>query len=70
MKRHLLKLVVAFSVIAALIVPTAAEAKSYNPHHAPTYKVKGYTKKNGTYVRPYYRTKANYTKSDNLYLYP
>lgn len=62
------KFLIAFMIIAALIIPTAAEAKTYNPHHGPTYKVKGYTKKNGTHVNTYKRTKANHTTRDNLYL--
>jgi hypothetical protein len=28
-------------------------------------KVKGYTKKNGTYVAPHYKSKSNSTKMDN-----
>jgi hypothetical protein len=32
---------------------------------APPEKVSGYTKSNGTYVQPYYRTQSNSTKSDN-----
>jgi hypothetical protein len=62
------KIAIISSIIAALIIPTAAEAKSYNPHHGPTHTIKGYTKKNGTYVSPYQRTKAKHTKSDNLYI--
>lgn len=27
--------------------------------------VRGYYRKNGTYVQPHYRTRPNYTKSDN-----
>jgi hypothetical protein len=62
------KFIIAFMVIVALIIPTAAEARSYNSHHGPTYKVNGYTKKNGTHVAPYQRTKPNHTKLDNLYI--
>lgn len=32
---------------------------------ASTVKVKGYTKKNGTYVQPSYKTSPNKTKLDN-----
>lgn len=32
---------------------------------AGTVKVKGYTKKNGTYIAPSYRTSPNKNKSDN-----
>lgn len=44
-----------------------AEAKSYNSHHGPTYRVKICTKKNGTHVNSSKRTYSNHTKSDNLY---
>jgi hypothetical protein len=62
------KLAIILSVVMALIIPSAAEAssKKTNPHHGSTYKVKGYTKKNGTKVAPYKRTKPNSTKKDNL----
>lgn len=32
---------------------------------ASSVKVKGYTKKDGTYVQSYYKTKGNSSKSDN-----
>jgi hypothetical protein len=66
--KRLIKLFIAFSVLSAILIPATAEAKTYNPHHGPTYKVKSYTTKKGTHVQPYKRTKANHTKSDNLYL--
>ncbi|TBL80211.1 hypothetical protein [Paenibacillus thalictri] len=56
------------AIVSSLLVPTAAEAKRYNPNHGPTHKVSGYTKKNGTQVKSYDRTKANHTKRDNLYI--
>ncbi|MSQ29083.1 MAG: hypothetical protein EXR68_01120 [Dehalococcoidia bacterium] len=31
----------------------------------PSTKVGGYTRSNGTYVQPYYRTPSNYTQRDN-----
>jgi hypothetical protein len=62
------KIAIISTIIGALIVPTAASAKSYNSHHGPLHKVSGYTKKSGKHVAPYKRTKANHTKSDNLYL--
>lgn len=33
---------------------------------AKSFKVKGYTKKNGTYVQPYYKSSPNRTKIDNF----
>lgn len=35
---------------------------------AATY-VRGYTRSNGTYVQPYYRSTSNYTKADNYSSY-
>ena len=40
-----------------LVVATPAEAAS---------KVKGYTKKNGTYVAPHYKSSPNKSKLDNF----
>lgn len=58
MKKFVL-IVTAFVLIFtfALTVVTPVEAYSY--------RVKGYTRSNGTYVQPYYRTSPNYTKWDN-----
>jgi hypothetical protein len=65
-----MKKLIAIALASALVFSFAggASAKSYNPHHGPTHTVKGYTKKNGTHVAPYKRTRANHTKSDNLYI--
>jgi hypothetical protein len=75
------KLAIILSVVMALIIPTAAEAKSKssshisshkvstkktNPNHGTTHSVKGYTKKNGTKVAPHQKTYPNKTKKDNL----
>lgn len=62
------QLAIILSIVMALIIPTAAEArtKKVNPYHGTTYTVHGYTKKNGTYVAPYQRTRSNHTKKDNL----
>jgi hypothetical protein len=43
-------------LIASLLIGLIASAQTY---------VKGYTKKNGTYVAPHYRSSPNSTKSDN-----
>lgn len=40
------------------------EARNYRTSSSDVY-VKGYYRKNGTYVAPYYRTKVNKTKLDN-----
>lgn len=47
---------IALAVIAALLLPTGASAQ---------VRVKGYTKSDGTYVAPHYRSKPNSTKLDN-----
>jgi hypothetical protein len=62
------KLAIIVSVIMALIIPTAVEARSkrVNPNHGPTHRAKGYTKKNGTHVAPHQKTSPNHTKKDNL----
>ncbi|WP_240420277.1 hypothetical protein [Paenibacillus periandrae] len=62
------KILILSAIIAALVVPTSVSAKKYNPNHGPTHTVSGYTKKDGTKVQSYQRTKANNTKSDNLYI--
>lgn len=38
---------------------------SYSSRSAGAVKVKGYYRKNGTYVAPHYRSKPNSTKADN-----
>lgn len=62
----LVTLVMAFSII--MVFSGLAEARTYNPKHGPTYTVKGYYKKNGTYVHSYQRTYPNQTVWDNLYI--
>lgn len=53
-------LLASFLVLAlAILMPIAAEAKSGSTH------VKGYTRKNGTYVVPHERSAPNKTKADN-----
>lgn len=44
-------------LIAALLLPTMAHAKSV--------RTRGYTKRNGTYVAPSHKTSPNKTKADN-----
>ena len=57
MKKLLLGLVVAIG----LMMPTIEAATAYS-HDV---YVSGYTKKNGTYVKPHRRSKPNYTRNDN-----
>lgn len=58
------------AVPAAFSIPSdpsgiqTAEARSYRTSSSDVY-VRGYYRKNGTYVAPYYRTRANKTKLDN-----
>lgn len=47
---------IALAVIASLLLPTSLSAQVY---------VKGYTKKDGTYVAPHYRSTPNSSKLDN-----
>jgi hypothetical protein len=59
------KLLLAIGLIAILVsFPLTTEARSYRTSPSDVY-VKGYYKKNGTYVAPYYRTAPNSTKLDN-----
>lgn len=75
MKKYLAGLLLATFVFSGLIsVPlvNTAEAKtqltkSQSSHKIAVSKVKvrGYTKKNGTYVKPHYRTAPDKKKSNN-----
>lgn len=55
MKKLLISLLLGIFVFS-ILTPTSVEAAS---------KVKGYTKKNGTYVQPHYRSSPNRSKLDN-----
>lgn len=46
--------------IAALLLTV-----SFTDHAFAYRKTRGYTKKNGTYVQPYYSSSPNSSKSDN-----
>jgi hypothetical protein len=61
------RLALVFALILALAVPcTFAKGKSSAPKAKPSVvHVKGYTKKDGTYVAPHDRTAPNSTKNDN-----
>lgn len=47
---------IAIALIAALLLPTGVSAQ---------VRVKGYVKKDGTYVAPHYRSRPNSTTLDN-----
>jgi hypothetical protein len=49
------------AILASLLIVVSVMAQS-NPHSTA---VKGYTKKNGTYVEPSHRTAPNHTQRDN-----
>lgn len=51
--------------IIALIVISIFTLNIVSSAYAGTVKVKGYTKKNGTYVSPSHRTAPNKNKLDN-----
>lgn len=55
MKKLLISLLLGIFALA-ILAPTGVEAAS---------RVKGYTKKNGTYVQPHYRSSPNRSKLDN-----
>lgn len=68
--------VVTSSLVVFTVTPKQADARTYrstrsyrSSYSRPSYTriihVRGYTKKNGTYVKPYYRTKSNKTRLDN-----
>lgn len=50
--------------IAPLLAAAAAEAKG-SRSGGGSHSVRGYTKKNGTYVKPHRQTNPNTTKRDN-----
>lgn len=56
MKKLLISLLLGIFVFS-ILTPTSVEAAS---------RVKGYTKKNGTYVAPHYKTPPNKSKFDNF----
>ena len=56
--RKLTTALVAMTVIAAAIV-------SLTPHAVYASYVRGYTRSNGTYVQPYYRSNPNALRYDN-----
>lgn len=57
----MLRIVVLLAAIGALTFPLGTYAKSGSSSHS----VKGYTKKDGTYVAPHKQTNPNGTKQDN-----
>lgn len=55
--RKLLLILIAGVFVFSIFTPTTAEAAS---------RVRGYIKKNGTYVAPHYKTPPNKSKFDNF----
>lgn len=51
-----MKYLLSLLLLVTLITPTFADAAT---------RVSGYYKKNGTYVKPYYRSDSNSIKADN-----
>jgi len=58
------KTILFFSILLAF---TCTAYSQYNLYGTPTVKLQsGYTKSNGTYVDPYYKTTPNNTNRDNM----
>ncbi len=55
----------ALFVLVVMFAPLAAYGGEKKHHKEGDVPVDGYTKKDGTYVEPYYRTPPNDTKEDN-----
>jgi hypothetical protein len=66
MKKMLLFIAIFITCFTVLFATTTqqAQARSYRTKSSDVY-VKGYTKKNGTYVQPYYRSKSDGVKYNN-----
>lgn len=54
-----------FSFVVAIALVFTFAVSVVTPAEAYSYRVRGYTRSNGTYVQSYYRTSPNYTKWDN-----
>ena len=61
--RHFVMAMVATFLISSL--PDQVFAKKSGGKSSHTTRVRGYTKKDGTYVTPHRRTSTNHTKKDN-----
>jgi len=59
----MLRIAVLLAAIGALVLPLDAVAKGGSS--GGSHSVKGYTKKDGTYVAPHKQTNPNGTKQDN-----
>ena len=57
-------LLITFLSISSNAVARGQTGGSYYGTRTPTH-VNGYTKRNGTYIQPHYRTPPNNTKLDN-----
>ncbi len=59
-----MKILLLLAVMVSILVAPFADARSYRTSPSDWY-TRGYTKKNGTVVKPYYHTQKNSTKKDN-----
>ncbi len=59
MRKKLFSFVIGIALTCVFVVSFTSTADAYS------YRVRGYTRSNGAYVRPYYRTNPNYTRFDN-----
>jgi len=64
MKRLNIAILSVLSLLGTSLLPLPALAASYRVKASDTY-VHSYTKKNGTHVNSYYRSKADGIKSNN-----
>jgi hypothetical protein len=60
--------VIIILIFAFLIYPRSALARGHGGSHyrsSGNVRVKGYSRRNGAYIQPHYRTKTNRTRFDN-----
>jgi hypothetical protein len=60
--------IIVFSIVAFASTPTFARSgggHSSGTHSSGSHSIKGYTKKNGSYVAPSHATNPNKSKNDN-----
>ncbi len=59
MKKKLFSFIIGLALVFTFVLSSASPVDAYS------YRVRGYTRSNGTYVNSYYRTSPNYTRFDN-----
>lgn len=59
-----MKILLLLTILVSIFLSPLADARSYRSSPNDGY-TRGYTKKNGTVVKPYYHTQKNSTKRDN-----